>query len=58
MSSLVAAVVSWWVFVLAFVLGHFFGQYVIDLGKKFVDLAWQFVKHAVVDLYQTVKNKI
>jgi len=42
----------------AFVAGHFFGQYVIDLVKKFVDLAWQFVKHAVVDLYQTIKNKI
>ena len=58
MSSLIAAIVSWWVFVLAFVLGHFFGQYVIDLVKKFADLAWQFVKHAVSDLYQTIKNKI
>lgn len=58
MSSLVAAIISWWVFVLAFALGHIFGQYVIDLGKKLADLVWQLAKHAVVDLYQTIKNKI
>ena len=57
MTSLVAAIVSWWVFVLGFVLGYIFGDYVKNLGVKVVDLAWQLVKHAVVDFYQTIKNK-
>lgn len=58
MSSFVAAIVSWHVFILGVVVGYIFGQYLVDLGKKFVDLGWQFVKHAVVDLYQTVKNRL
>jgi hypothetical protein len=58
MSSLVAAIVSWHVFILGIAVGYFFGQYLIDLGKKAADLLWQFAKHAVVDLYQTVKNKM
>ena len=57
MTSLVAAIVSWWVFVLGFVLGYIFGDYVKNLGVKLVDLVWQLVKHAVVDFYQTIKNK-
>lgn len=58
MSSFIAAVVSWHVFLLGLAVGHFFGQYIIDLVKKAAELLYQFGKHAVVDLYQTVKNKM
>lgn len=57
MSSLIAAIVSWWVFVLGFALGHIFGDYVKGLVIKAADLVWQLAKHAVVDFYQTIKNK-